>query len=136
MDVFTRELGTQQGRIQPSGWLPPHGSWVVCFGADREGMVGRLEMGDYVQLAQTADFGDTKTVRVRAKLRAPAFPIGFGPIWDLKLLIDGTVRAWRRLRTDGAGRVVVREVLEFEVSVADLAPGDHTLALRLVASSV
>jgi hypothetical protein len=128
---FDREMGSQQGRIEPVNWTPPEGSHAYCLGMDRAGHMGRFADGDYVQIAQTASFGDRTVVGLSARYRCPA-PVGATPYsWALDLLIDGVTRARRTLEPTHAGGPRVRDMEGIEACVADLAPGDHELAFRL-----
>ena len=70
LTAWTRELGTTQGRIEPTGFTPAEGSFVFVLGCDLPGMVQKLELGDFVEVKQTADFGDSKLVRIRARMRS------------------------------------------------------------------
>lgn len=135
MDAFTREFGTEQGRIQPADFTPPEGQYVFCLGADREGLLATFEPGDYVEVAQTADFGDgayrTRVVSVSALLRCPLVPtLSPQPWWEFQVRVDGTARAKRKLNPR-RGKTHERTLTNVAVSVADLTVGTRTLAFRL-----
>lgn len=125
LNPWTRELGTTQGRIQPSGWSPTQGDYVFCLGRDLPGLFHTFAIGDKAELSQTADFGTTKLVRLRTRLRPPAEETA-GVVWLFSILIDGTELVSQILEP---GRRRDRD--DFVLNVANLAPGDHTLTFRL-----
>lgn len=100
---------------------------MFCLGFDRAEFEANLSSGDHASVSQTADFGDTKVLRVRARLRCSTAHF---LRWTFKVLVDGTVRASRALR---AGREW--DPTDISLGVADLAAGDHLLELRLEAES-
>lgn len=131
MDAFTREQGTQQGHIRPASFSAPQGEYVFCLGSDREGLNQCITEGDYVEVSQLADFDTTKTVRLKAVLRCPLYTgIVGAPVWRLEVLVDGSARVIRKLVPGRA-----RSLVDLEFGVADLAPGNHTLAFRLTAAA-
>ncbi len=131
MDSFSRELGTQQGRIRPAGWTPAEGEYVCCLGFDRAGTIARLSLGDRTGIVQTADFGDALVASVTARLRCPKLPFLMPPVrWHFKILVDGTARVDRVLRDDRTW-----DALGISFCVADLAAGDHSLEFRLEVGS-
>lgn len=67
--AFNRELGTQQGRLRPSGFTPPDGNWCFVLGADRDGMTGRFVDGDKASLQQTGPLNTGDVMNVRLRLR-------------------------------------------------------------------
>jgi hypothetical protein len=92
LTAWTRELGTTQGRIGPQGFAPPEGTFAFVLGRDLPGLRQKLNVGDFVEVKQTADFGDAKLVRVRARMRPPeSLPAGVA--WKASLRIDGAERA-------------------------------------------
>ena len=68
--VFQENDGVTDGRIQPTGWQAPDGSWVICLGSDTPNVTGRLKVGDATQVAQTAAFNDA-ILHLRARTRGP-----------------------------------------------------------------
>lgn len=124
LTAWNREFGTTQGRIAPVGFTPPEGAFGFVLGHDVPGLTQKLQVGDYVEVKQTADFGDAKLVRARARLRPPAsVPSGFA--WKSSLRIDGVERASALLMP---GRT--RDRLDLAANVSKLA-GNHELAFRL-----
>ena len=122
--AWNRELGTTQGRIAPAGFAPPQGEFAFVLGRDLPGMRQKLDVGDHVEVRQTADFGDAKLVRFRARMRPPeAIPAGLA--WRASLRIDGTERASALLQP---GRT--RDRVDLAANVSKLT-GDHELAFRL-----
>ncbi len=57
LNAWNRDFGTWQGRIQPSGFVPAEGEYVFVLGSDVEGLFQQLDIGDYVEIEQTAAFG-------------------------------------------------------------------------------
>lgn len=125
MDAFTRGVGYGQGRIDPTGWTPADGSWCFCLGEDAEDLAYEFDSGDYVEVEQTADFGATTVLAFRGRIRGPYYgPPGHA--WDFAIRIDAADRAVRRIEP---GRTI--DLADMIISVADLAPGNHSLAFRL-----
>lgn len=131
VDAFTYELGTQQGRIQPTGVQPAEGNWALVLGSEREGAIWSLNVGDYIEWTQSADFAPgTKLFRVTAAtFRGPA-EVTVGARWRFSLIINGTERAGYYLE---AGRTVGKVTLA--ANVAGLGAGPHTVTLRLEVTS-
>ena len=124
LTAWNRELGTRQGRAAPDGFVPPEGSFAFVLGHDLPGVTHKLNVGDFVEVKQTADFGDAKLVRVRARMRSPAsLPAGFG--WRASLRIDGVERVAAFLEP---GRT--RDRIDLAANTSKLS-GDHELAFRL-----
>ncbi len=124
LTAFNRELGETQGRIRPSGFSAPEGTFAFVLGRDFPGLAQRLNIGDFVEVRQTAHFGDAKLVRVRARLRPPAStPVGIA--WRASLRVDGDIRASALLEP---GRT--RERVDLAANVSKLS-GEHELGFRL-----
>ena len=81
--IWLSRDGITEGRIEPSGWSPPDGTWVLCLGSDVPGLTGRLEVGDYIQASQAGNFPDS-TMRLRARTRGPA-SVPDGCWWEARL---------------------------------------------------
>ncbi len=124
LTAWNRELGTTQGRIVPRGAAAAEGSYAFVLGRDLPGLAQKLAVGDHVEVHQTADFGDTKLVRLRARMRPPA-SIPAGVAWKASLRIDGIERA-SALLTPGRAR----DRMDLGANVSKLS-GDHDLAFRL-----
>ncbi len=123
LNAWTRELGATQGRIVPVNFDPVDGDWVFCLGRDLAGLEQDVNIGDFVQIEQTADFDTTEVVEVSVRARgATALPAGHS--WKFSLRIDGSERASRTLR-DG------EEVDQKLAANVSQLSGDHTLAFRL-----
>jgi hypothetical protein len=122
--AWNRELGTTQGRIAPQGFAPAEGSYAFVLGRDLAGLTQKLAVGDHVEVRQTASFGDTRLVRLRARMRPPAnMPTGVA--WKASLRIDGAERT-STLLTPGR----VRDRVDLGANVSKLS-GNHELAFRL-----
>jgi hypothetical protein len=117
-------LGTAQGRIVPSGFVPPEGEFAFVLGHDLVGLREKFEPGDFVELTQTASFGDAKLVRLRARLR-PSAAVPAGVAWRASLRLDGFERVSTVL---APGRT--RDRIDLAANVSKLV-GDHELAFRL-----
>jgi hypothetical protein len=124
LTAWNRTLGTTQGRIVPAGFVATEGAFVWVLGCDLRGVVERLELGDFVELAQRADFGDAKLVRFRARMRPPATTPP-GVTWRATLRIDGNEQVAVVLVP---GRV--RDRIDLAANVSKLV-GAHELAFRL-----
>ncbi len=122
--AWNRELGTAQGRLAPQSYVPSSGTFAFVLGHDLPGLAQKLAVGDHVEVRQTASFGDTKLVRVRARMRgASSVPAGLA--WRASLRIDGAERAGAVLEP---GRT--RDRIDLAANVSRLT-GDHELAFRL-----
>jgi hypothetical protein len=122
--AWNRELGTTQGRLMPQGFTPPEGTFAFVLGRDLPGLAQKLALGDFVEVKQTADFGGSKLVRFRSRVRPPVtMPAGFG--WKASLRIDGTERTSTMLTP---GRT--RDRFDLAANVSKLS-GNHELAFRL-----
>jgi hypothetical protein len=129
LTAWNRELGTTQGRIAPAAFTPPEGTFAFVLGRDLPSLAQKLNVGDFVEVKQTADFGDAKMVRFRARMRPPAsVPAGVG--WRASIRIDGTERAGTVLIP---GRT--RDRVDLAANVSKLS-GDHELAFRLALVAV
>ncbi len=122
--AWNRELGTTQGRIAPHGVAPAEGAYAFVLGRDLAGLVQKLAVGDHVEMRQTADFGDNKLVRLRARLRPPA-TMPAGVAWKVSLRIDGAERVSTLLLPGRA-----RDRMDLGANVSRLT-GNHELAFRL-----
>lgn len=89
MDAWSTALGTQQGRIQPTGWIAPSGGHVYVLGHDLPGQFAKLIAGDSVSITQTIDFTGLTLVRFRARARA-ATSLPAGLTWHLDATVGGT----------------------------------------------
>ena len=124
LSAWTSELGVSQGRIAPAGFTPAEGSFAFVLGNDLPGLFRKLEVGDFAELKQQADFGDAKLVRLRARLRPPARTPD-DAVWKASIRIDGEQRAAVLLIP---GRT--RDLADMAVNVSKLS-GPHELAFRL-----
>jgi hypothetical protein len=88
VDAFTARLGASEGRV-----VTDAGDVVFVLGDVEPGHFHDLAVGDYAEVAQTADVSGIAIVRVRGTLRAPA--VGS---WRASLRIAGvevaTLRGW------------------------------------------
>ncbi len=128
---FNRAQGTLQGRIQPTGFNTPEGDWALVLGSDTAGQYAELDVGDYVEWTQNAEFtASSRLFRVTASRFRPPTSMPAGHRWKFALRIDGVERA--RYFID-PGRTV--DKVELAANVANLAAGSHTVALRLEVTS-
>lgn len=125
-DVWTREFGSKQGRIAPSGASPLAGTQVFCLGFDRSKRFDEIQPGDFAEVSQENTFtAGTKIFRAPVEVRPPA-ATPTGTKWVVQLLIDEKVYAEHVLV---AGGVTRKRVLSANVS--KLAGGNHVVTLRL-----
>lgn len=129
LTAWDRELGTTQGRIAPAQFTPAEGTFAFVLGRDLPGLAQNLNVGDFVEAKQTADFGDAKLVRFRARMRPPASTPP-GVAWRASIRIDGGERAGALLLP---GRT--RDRVDLAVNVSKLS-GNHQLAFRLAVVAV
>lgn len=91
---YDADLGLRQGRIQPSGWITPEGSYVFVLGHDTPGTMRGVSHGDEVAIAQTFDLASLpdqpSVIRFRARIRPPAgtAPVA-GMAWFFRIIVDG-----------------------------------------------
>ena len=124
LTAWNRELGTTQGRVAPHGFVPPEGSFAFVLGRDLAGLQQKLNVGNFVEVSQTASFGDAKLIRLRARMRPPeAVPAGVA--WKASLRIDGVERVASLILP---GRT--RDRVDLAANVSKLS-GNHQLAFRL-----
>jgi len=124
LDPFGLQPGTESGRLQPSGWIAPEGDFAFVLGHDHAGVHRKFNIGDYVQIAQSVNFGLAKVLRMKARLRPPA-EITVGAYWAFQILIDGVEKYRRTMR-----RSQQRDLNDIAINVAGYA-GTHSLQLRL-----
>lgn len=124
LNAWTRELGATQGRIIPVNFVAVDGDWVFCLGRDLGGLEQDLNVGDFVEIEQLADFDTTEIVEVALRMRS-SISLPVGRRWKVQLLIDSVERAVRFL-LDG------QEIdQKLAANVSQLAPGNHLLTIRL-----
>lgn len=124
LTAWNRALGTAQGRIAPTAVTPPEGGFVFVLGSDEAGYFHKLKPGDFTEVIQSADFGDSKLLRAHVVIRPPA-AIPSGLRWVLSTRIDGDEYA----RVEVAvGRE--RSLGDVAANVSKLT-GEHQLAFRL-----
>ncbi len=123
LSPFRFLYGRRQGRITPTGWVPPGGTYVYALGSDTEAVIVKLDGGNYHQIAQTGDVSAANFIRLSARLRG--CPVPSGASWRLVLLVDGAEVTSRAVPTN---RTVER--LDIAANTSKLS-GDHALAIRL-----
>jgi hypothetical protein len=121
---FTRAFGSLQGRVVPVGFSPD-GDYAFVLGSNEAGMVGHLNIGDYVEVSQAAILTGLKYIRCVLYGRPPAsLPVGAS--WKFSLRVAGVERA-RHFYVAGTR---VRERHDLAANVSKLT-GSQTLAFRL-----
>jgi hypothetical protein len=124
-NAFTREFGVRQGRIEPVDGAT-EGDFAFVLGFDTPGRFELLDIGDNIEVRQTAEFqAGEKVVRVAVRLRGPA-SIPAGHKWVFELIIDGDVRATRDIHAGDD-----RELVEFMANCSKVGAGNKLLAMRL-----
>ena len=124
-NAWTREPGITQGRIEPTGFVPPEGDFVFVLGRDVPGRLENLEVGDFVEIKQSADFGaDVNFVRFRGRIRG-AVTMPSGRSWKVSVLVNGVEQTARIIEP---GRT--KELIDMCVNVSKLT-GDNELKFRL-----
>ncbi|KKN87408.1 hypothetical protein LCGC14_0258630 [marine sediment metagenome] len=62
-------FGQLAGRIQPTGWTAPDGSWVILIGSEDPDKEDDIEIGDTGGFEQSVDLTSTKLLTWAMKLR-------------------------------------------------------------------
>lgn len=123
---FDLDFGTTQGRIAPTGWVPPSGDYAFCLGSDIAGAVYRLAADDYIEVSQgSEDFAGVTFLRTKVRLRGPS-SMPATTSWRLGLYLDGVELTGREIPV---GRT--RDLVDIAGDIADLAVGPHEIAFRL-----
>ena len=126
---FDRSFGIHSGRIIPTGWTAPEGSYAFVLGSDVEGQTGNFTNGDMVWISQDGPVVAGDYVRVRVRTRCPAIPSLPNPYhWELWADANLGVRVARILPTD-----TTFDPTDVSFHVGDLAPSppDRSLAFAL-----
>lgn len=130
--AFTRDFGTKQGRIAPTGAAPLAGDYVMCLGYDQAGHAEILVEGDFIAAEQVATFAPgTKLFRVNMIVRPPSAAVLGQPDWRFQLLIDGVVHA--QMVIPASTRTRIRTL---SANVSKLGGGAHTIKLRLILGNI
>lgn len=125
--AWSRELGTNQGRITPSEVSPPAGTFVFCLGFDEPGRFEALRPGDYAEVEQTATFAvGAKLFRVTAVVRPPTAAVPENTRWAFQLIIDEKLYAQHILASGS-----VLRTRQLAANISKLPAGAHTVKLRL-----
>ena len=123
---FDLDFGTTQGRIAPTGWVPPSGSYAFCLGSDVAGAVYKLAADDYIEAWQSADdFTGVTFLRAKLRLRGPS-SMPATTSWRVGLFIDDVEITGRDVHV---GRT--RDLVDLAASIAGLTVGAHKIAFRL-----
>ncbi len=122
---FNTDYGTNQGQIEPTGF-PADETFAFAMGSDRPDNGVYLRVGDFMTLAQMADIGDTKILKMRVRLRGPTYMPGDAK-WVFVLYIDGIEQPFTK------HLVAVKQTTDFADIAVNLSTysGVHTLALVL-----
>lgn len=125
-DVLSNTLGLTQGRLQAIG--APEGSYVFVLGS--VGLPAEyLEIGDYVEVKQTADITGKTFVQFVGRVVPPtSLPVGYG--WRASLRVGGVERTGRILYANRT-----RTFVDMKANVSHLT-GNQELAFRLAVVSV
>lgn len=125
--AFDHDLGETQGRVAPGGIVPVEGTLAFVLGSDVAGRIERLQVGDWVEVTQTASFGaGVKILRCTVDMRPPtAFPAN--AYWKFSIRIDDVEHAARSFLLNGG----TRRRVDLAANVAHLAAGARKVALRL-----
>lgn len=88
MDFFTRELGTAQGRIQPTQVPADHGDYAVCLGSDLPRRFATLKGSDAITLLQS-NTSSARFLRPKLHLRPAASGVPAGCAWYVEFNVEG-----------------------------------------------
>lgn len=128
--AFDKEFGVNQGRIDPTGYIPPDGAFAWTLGHDQAEQFENLSAGDWFEVKQIGDFDTVNIVRVQMNTRGPqSMPAGLR--WKASLRIDGVERASAFLDSSRRERQ-----FKLAANVSQIAPGDHELAFRIEVVSI
>ena len=70
-DIMGGTMGVVSGRIQPTGYIVPDGSYVLCLGSDVEGLLADLDPGDSAWFYQYVDVTSLTLITFRVKFVQP-----------------------------------------------------------------
>lgn len=139
LDVFDRELGTTQGRIQSAGFIPPEGDFAFVLGRDLSGLFENLNVGDFVEVAQTANFGRVFTAdagldeftlathglidgtQIMLKNNAGALPAGLSPNVGY-FVISATTNTFQLSTVSGGSAI----------NITDTGTGTHYVSQNII----
>ena len=119
------DYGVRQGRIEPVNFAADE-TYAFALGSDRPNHGEYLRVGDFMTLAQMADVGATKIMKMRVRLRGPSYMPGDAK-WVFSLYVNGVVvESTRHI-------AVVKQTTDYADIAINLAPyvGVATLALVL-----
>lgn len=120
------------GLIEPTEIAPPAGDAVVCLGSSEPNNYVRLNVGDYAEVSQTAEFATTLAlVRATFSFRAPTV-LPSGVLWRVAIFVNDAEVVGRNITNDG--RLVTR--FDLATNVSNLGAGDHKIAVRLSLAGV
>lgn len=126
-NALARALGTEQGRIQPTGTNPPAGAFVFALGYDLPGRVEEIVENDFAQVEQTISFDvGSRILHADIVARPPREALPAGLVWRVRLLVDAVAHAEHVLVPGAKTRA-----LRLSANVSKLAAGPHVVAVRL-----
>lgn len=123
---FTRNLGSEQGRVEPAGYTPVESDYAFVLGNDTPGRFEPLDEGDCVTVYQDAEVPvGGRLLRFSLRVRPPEVN-DTGVPWLFTCTVDDVE----------LGRVVIapgptRDLVDMAVNVSKLAAGNHTFAFNL-----
>lgn len=125
---FDRSFGIHSGRIVPTGWTAPEGSYAFVLGSDVEGQTGNFADGDQIYVHQDGPVAAGDYVRVGVRTRCPAIPSLPNPYhWELWAGINFGVRVARVLPADKTA-----DPTDVTFHIGDLAPSPPDRQLGFV----
>lgn len=125
---FDRSFGIHSGRIRPTRWTAPEGSYAFVLGSDVEGQTGNFADGDQIYVHQDGPVAAGDYVRVGVRTRCPAIPSLPNPYhWELWAGINAGVRVTRILPTG-----TTSDPTDVTFHIGDLAPSPPDRALGFV----
>jgi len=103
LSAFQHELGRKFGRLAVSG--APDGVYVFELGSQiREDVY--LEIGNYVQVAQSSIAFDSQATLVRLRIKVALPLVLEGAVWKLSARLNSTTCYTRYLRAEQRGLVL------------------------------
>lgn len=95
---FDFDFGSGQGRTAPANFAQDE-EYALVLGHDRPLTAAYVRVGDFISVHQSADIGDTKILKLRARVRGPEYMPG-DAYWVFSIYVNLVeVASTRRVAT-------------------------------------
>jgi phage tail-like protein len=122
--LFSRYLGTRQGRITPVNYAPVSGSYVYVLGDDLPGNIGQLGQNDYVEAKRNVTCDGVSFIRGTFYFRPQTLAMPGGTSWEAAVFVDGVEQVKVPFTTKK------RQRFDLAANVSKLT-GSHEVIFRL-----